>query len=91
MAGKLRGLLTRHDWGRVDQVAAEEAARLAHARLVGIDLPRVEIEDRTMRITLHLPDRDIGQLGGQKLRGLLTRHDWGRVDQVAAEEAARLA
>lgn len=29
MAGKLRGLLTRHDWGRVDQVAAEEAARLA--------------------------------------------------------------
>ena len=29
MAGKLRGLLTRHAWGRVDQVAAEEAARLA--------------------------------------------------------------
>ncbi len=29
MAGKLRGLLTRHDWGRVDQVAAQEAARLA--------------------------------------------------------------
>ena len=29
MAGKLRGLLGRHDWGRVDQVAAEEAARLA--------------------------------------------------------------
>jgi hypothetical protein len=29
MAGKLRGLLTRHDWGRVDQVAAEEAARWA--------------------------------------------------------------
>ncbi|WP_230481533.1 XrtA system polysaccharide deacetylase [Sphingomonas sp. Leaf21] len=29
MAGKLRGLLTRHDWGRVDHVAAEEAARLA--------------------------------------------------------------
>ena len=29
MAGKLRGLLGRHPWGRVDQVAAEEAARLA--------------------------------------------------------------
>jgi hypothetical protein len=29
MAGKLRGLLRRHDWGRVDQVAVEEAARAA--------------------------------------------------------------
>ena len=28
MAGKLRGLLDRHDWGRVDAVAAVEAARL---------------------------------------------------------------
>lgn len=27
MAGKLRGLLTRHDWGRVDEVAAREQAR----------------------------------------------------------------
>jgi polysaccharide deacetylase family protein (PEP-CTERM system associated) len=28
MAGKLTGLIARHDWGRVDQVAAGEAARL---------------------------------------------------------------
>ncbi len=28
MAGKLRGLLDRHDWGRVDAVAVVEAARL---------------------------------------------------------------
>ncbi|RZM06405.1 MAG: polysaccharide deacetylase family protein, partial [Sphingomonas sp.] len=29
MAGKLRGLLGRHAWGRVDAVVAREAARLA--------------------------------------------------------------
>jgi polysaccharide deacetylase family protein (PEP-CTERM system associated) len=29
MAGKLEGLIARHDWGRVDDVAAREAARLA--------------------------------------------------------------
>jgi len=29
MAGKLRGLLDRHAWGRVDAVVAREAARLA--------------------------------------------------------------
>ena len=29
MAGKLRGLVSRHDWGRVDSVAASEAARLS--------------------------------------------------------------
>jgi polysaccharide deacetylase family protein (PEP-CTERM system associated) len=29
MAGKLRGLLGRHEWGRVDAVVAREAARLA--------------------------------------------------------------
>ena len=29
MAGKLRGLIARHDWGRVDAVAAREAALLA--------------------------------------------------------------
>ncbi len=29
MAGKLRGLLDRHDWGRVDAVVAREAARSA--------------------------------------------------------------
>jgi polysaccharide deacetylase family protein (PEP-CTERM system associated) len=29
MAGKLRGLLARHDWGRVDAVAAREATALA--------------------------------------------------------------
>lgn len=28
MAGKLRGLIGRHDWGRVDAVVAREAARL---------------------------------------------------------------
>ena len=28
MAGKLRGLLDRHEWGRVDEVAVVEAARL---------------------------------------------------------------
>jgi polysaccharide deacetylase family protein (PEP-CTERM system associated) len=27
MAGKLKGLIARHDWGRVDEVAAREAAR----------------------------------------------------------------
>jgi polysaccharide deacetylase family protein (PEP-CTERM system associated) len=29
MAGKLRGLVSRHDWGRVDAVVAHEAARLS--------------------------------------------------------------
>ena len=29
MAGKLRGLIARHDWGRVDQVVAREAALLS--------------------------------------------------------------
>ena len=29
MAGKLKGLIARHEWGRVDEVAAREAARLA--------------------------------------------------------------
>ncbi|MEI5687309.1 XrtA system polysaccharide deacetylase [Sphingomonas kyungheensis] len=29
MAGKLRGLIGRHDWGRVDAVVAAEAARLS--------------------------------------------------------------
>ncbi|HEX4693936.1 XrtA system polysaccharide deacetylase [Sphingomonas sp.] len=29
MTGKLRGLVSRHDWGRVDAVAASEAARLS--------------------------------------------------------------
>jgi hypothetical protein len=29
MAGKLRGLIARHDWGRVDAVVAREAALLA--------------------------------------------------------------
>jgi len=28
MAGKLRGLLGRHDWGRVDAAVAVEAGRL---------------------------------------------------------------
>jgi hypothetical protein len=28
MAGKLRGLVKRHDWGRVDTVVAAEAERL---------------------------------------------------------------
>ncbi|MFM9828219.1 MAG: DUF3473 domain-containing protein, partial [Sphingomonas sp.] len=29
MAGKLRTLIARHDWGRVDAVVAEDAARAA--------------------------------------------------------------
>ncbi len=29
MAGKLKGLIARHDWGRIDEVAAREAARTA--------------------------------------------------------------